>query len=168
MSSEGLKYENEPWGNQNLYQSFGPYFHNKLKSNMILNVGVIAGTPDMVYSVSSLIYQLSLGRPIPIVDQAVYNYICTLYPFNDNCLVMKNKDDWAIQLGTTEKAVEAGYGDLGQKYSKDMTSYYELYEDDQPVICDDNIVRNKKGVPYTIVHQWDRIPQLKEAFETGE
>jgi len=164
-SSEGMKYENEPWGNQNLYQSFGPYFHNTMKLNMIQNVGVLAGRAREMHSLMTLIYQLSLGRPIPIVDQAVYNFLLTVYLFNIETYFATNEDNWAIQLGTTEMAVASGHGDLGQKYKEDMQSYHMLYEDVQPRIGDDNIVRNSSNVPYCIVHQWDRIPQLKNAFE---
>lgn len=164
VSSEGMRYKNEPWGNQNLLETFGPYFHNILKEHMICNVGTIAGRFDYVKGLLSMIFHLSVNRPIPIVDQAVYNFIINTPPYNKDSLFTTNSMGWAIQLGTTLGAVEAGKGDLGVMLKADPDKYKEIYEDDQPVIRD-GLVRTVSGVPYCIVHQYDRIPDLKVVME---
>ena len=166
-SSEGMKYKNEPWGNQNLYQSFGPYFHNILKERMIYNVGTIAGEAEIMKSLFLLLFQLSINRPIPIVDQAVFNFLVSIYPFQNNTYFAANYDSWAIQLGTTIEAVKAGAGDLGKEIVNNpskLIEYQMKYEDIQPVI-DDAFIKNKENELYTIVHQWDRIPSLKSKIE---
>ena len=163
-ASEGMRYKNEPWGNTNLFQSFGGYFHNKLKDNYIFNVGVIAGTQIYVTSLMLMIFQMSLGRPIQIVDQAVYNFILDLPVIKKYTQFTYATDSWAINLGTTLEAVKAGSGDLG-KYASDpvgMKEYMMNYEDVQPKILDDGSVVNDKGLKYAVVHQWDRVPALKE------
>ena len=33
VASEGLKYKDESWGNENLLQAYGPYIHNIFKEN---------------------------------------------------------------------------------------------------------------------------------------
>lgn len=167
-SSEGIRYMNEPWGNDNLYQSFGPHFYEKLKRNYIYNVGVIAGNIQYVHSILSLIFQLSLGRPIPVVDQAVYNYLLSVHPFNKNTFHSTHSDCWAAQLGTTREAVKAGAGDLGQQYKNDpnfLTKYNLTFEDTQPSYEADGTVVNDRNEPYCIVHQWDRVPDLKKKIE---
>lgn len=163
-ASEGMRYKNEPWGNTNLFQSFGGYFHSKLKENYIFNVGVIAGSYTHVKSMMLMIFQLSLGRPIQIVDQAVYNFILDLPVIKKDTQFTYGSDSWAINLGTTLEAVKAGSGDLG-KYAQDskgMKEYMMNYEDIQPKILDDGSVVNDKGVKYAVVHQWDRVPALKD------
>ena len=39
FSSESILYKDEPWGNQNLLDTYGPYVHDIFKENEIYNVG---------------------------------------------------------------------------------------------------------------------------------
>lgn len=167
-SSEGIRFLNEPWGNNNLYQAMGPYFHQRMLSSPIYNVGVIGGYYPQVRALSLMIYQMSLGRPIGIVDQAVYNFLLSEYPYSTNTLFTKNTDAWAINLGTSLGAVKSGSGEIGQKYSNNIDKYASLYEDVQPKITDDGTVTLPDGTPFCIVHQWDRITTLKEKFSTKD
>lgn len=164
-SSEGMKYKNEPWGNDNLLQTFGPFFHNHLKEGFIFNVGTIAGDLPTVKSLMLLIFQLSINRPIPVVDQAVYNFILRLHPWIADTYLANNSDNWAIQLGTTIDAVRAGKGDLGALYMRKASDYESLYEDNQPKYNLEMNVVNLDGERYCIVHQWDRVPFLKMTIE---
>ena len=164
-SEEGMKYKHEPWGNQNLHDTFGPFFHNILKEASIKNVGVIAGDLNYVRSLLVLLFQMSINRPIAIVDQAVFNFIIALDPYNYDTLFTTNKDAWAIQLGTTKEAVRAGGGDLGAVYRNKLQDYEKLYYDMQPVFTADGEVINADQKKFCIVHQWDRIPFLKALIE---
>jgi len=163
-SSEGMRYKNEPWGNKNLLDSFGPYFHNILKEEMIYNVGTIAGDFQTVKGLMSFIFHLSINRAIPIVDQAVFNFVINQPPFLFDTYFSGNKDGWAIQLGTTLGAVESAKGDLGAIFKDDPAKYQEMYEDEQPVI-EDGVVKNSEGKRFCIVHQYDRVDGLKEKIE---
>ena len=163
-SSEGMRYKNEPWGNQNLLEAFGPFFHNILKEKTIYNVGTLAGEFETLKGLLSFIFHLSVNRPIPIVDQAVFNFILNQPPFCFDTLLTNNSDAWAIQLGTTIGAVESGKGDLGMMFMSDPSKYQEIYEDNQPVI-EDGVVKNTEGTPYCIVHQYDRVNGLREQIE---
>jgi hypothetical protein len=167
-SSEGLRYENEPWGNANLFQAFGAFFHKNLKRNFIQNVGVLAGTARYMESLMIFIFQLSLGRPVPIVDQAVYNFLINQSPFFEDTFFSTNAENWAIQLGTTIEAVKAGSGEIGKSYKENpsfLAKYNMNFEDVQPKISDEGLVTTHGGFPYTIVHQYDRIPSLREKIE---
>lgn len=167
-SSEGMRYKNEPWNNKNMLDTFGPYFHNALKEKTIFNVGVIAGDSNFVRDLLLSIFQMSINRPVPIVDQAVYNFLLNLTQYNVSTLCTDNTEDWAVQLGTTLEAVKSGKGDLGMTYGSDPTKhiiYQTLFEDIQPTITEDGLVINNGGQPYHIVHQYDRVPFLKEKIE---
>lgn len=166
-SSEGLAYKHEPWGDKNLLDTFGSYLYDRYKDRLIHNVGTIAGTAYEVTDLVLLLFQLSINRPISVVDQAVYNFIINLEQFVHEIKFTTNADDWAVQLGTSQAAIEAGAGDIGQmvKVNKDLLEdYKEVYQDVQPVI-DNHLVKNPSGDEYCIVHQWDRIPQLKKHIE---
>lgn len=165
-SSEGMRYKNEPWNNNNLIESFGPHFYEKMKDNIIYNVGTIAGDFVLVKGLLSFIFHLSVNRPIPIVDQAVYNFILNQDPFKMDTMFTNNSDAWAIQLGATHGAVLSGKGDLGMMMKNDPnpSRYFDLYEDNQPVV-EDGIVKTIDGVPYAIVHQYDRVNGLREEIE---
>jgi hypothetical protein len=159
-SSEGMSYKNETWNNQNLYETFGPFFHNLYKEKMIFNVGTIAGDFDYVKSLLFLIFQMSINRPIPIVDQAVYNVLINATPWFEDTLMTSNEAGWAVQLGTTLNAVESGKGDLGVKYKTDIESYLRLYEDLQPSLKNGYVV-NHNDEKFCIVHQYDRTLDWK-------
>lgn len=166
-SSEGMKYKNEPWGNQNLLETFGPFFHNMLKDSYIFNVGVIAGEFLTVKGLMLLLFQMSINRPIPIVDQAVYNFLIQNPPFSTETFLTNNSDGWAIQLGTTLEAVKAGSGDLGLNFGTDPTKHmmYQMnYGDNQPKF-ENGIVKTNEGKPFVVVHQYDRIPSLKAEIQ---
>lgn len=158
VSSEGLRYKDEPWGYNNFGETFGPFFQKVFEEAEICNVGVIGGRLSYVRDLLLMIFQMSLNRPITIVDQAVFNFLLNTQPYmHENVLTTVN-DDWAIQLGTTLEALNAGSGDIGkneeakQKYETNFLGF-------QPVI-DGAKVTNSAGETYTIVHQWDRIPAL--------
>ena len=166
--SEGLRYKNEPWGNQNLHDAFGPYFHNLLKDEYIYNVGVLAGKFSHMKGLLSFIFHMSVIRPIPVVDQAVFNMIINTEPWKLDTYFVTMEDDWTVHLGTTIEAVKAGSGDLGKTLGDNPTNLlkYQLsYEDKQPVIDENGIVYNERKMPYTIVHQYDRILFLKNQIE---
>lgn len=164
-SSEGMRYKNEPWSNNNLLETFGPFFHDKLKERFIFNVGVVAGDFEYVKGLMLMIFQMSINRPIPIVDQAVYNFLINTPPYNSDTLFVRCADNWAINLGTTVEAVKCGSGDLGLNFKDKVDEYLKLFEDEQPVI-DNGIVKNSKGEPYCIVHQYDRVRSTSEHVKT--
>lgn len=165
-SSEGLAYKDEPWGSKNLLDTFGPLVYDEFNDRLIYNVGTIAGFSEEVRDLLLQIFFQSVNRPIPIVDQAVFNFLINLHPFEDEILKTTNESGWAIQLGTTKAAIEAGAGDIGMivKQNPEMLNrYLEVYQDIQPQINGDSVTTGYEA--YTIVHQWDRVPAVKEIVE---
>ena len=162
-AGEGLKYKDEPWGNGNYFQAFGPFFHNRMKENEIYNVGVIAGTHEIVRDLLLLLLQLSVNRPIPIVDQAAYNFLLQIDTFKENTLLTSNDSGWAVNLGTTLGAIASGAGDIGQKNDPTAQLLYQTkYLCEQPIIDEDGNVCNSKNIPFRIVHQYDRVTGLAD------
>lgn len=167
-SSEGLKYEDEPWGNNNLKEAFGPFFHNIYKNTLIHNVGTIAGEMAYVRDLMFMIFQMSINRPIPIVDQAVYNVLLQKKPLKEYVKFTTNENAWAIQLGTTAEAVKSGFGDIGMSVAQNpsnMILYQAKYQDEQPIFNEDGFVANQRGDKFVIVHQYDRTSWKQKIME---
>lgn len=162
-AGEGLKYKDEPWGNNNYLQAFGPFFHNQIKETEINNVGVIAGYHETVRDLLLMLLQLSVNRPIPIVDQAVYNFLLSIDTFKKKTMFTGNDSGWACNLGTTLGAIASGAGDIGQKNDPTAQLLYQTkYLCSQPNIDDDGVVTTSNGIPFRIVHQYDRVAGLAE------
>lgn len=166
-SSEGMTYKDEPWNNLNIRETFGEFLYTTFREYDICNVGIISGFYDEVRDFLLFLFEQCINRPIPIVDQAVYNFIINQLPFKSEILVTTNESAWAAQLGVTKGAIEAGAGDIGFSVKRNpslLNEYLKLYKDEQPVI-EDAIVKNHNGEKFCMVHQWDRIPSLKEKIE---
>lgn len=163
-SSEGLAYKDEPWGNQNFLDAFGPFFHERFKDNLIYNVGTIAGHYEDLRDFTSILLHMCSNRRIKVCDQAVFNFLVEHEPFKSEVLKTTNDTGWAIQLGTTEHAILAGAGEIGRNVQADpskLDDYRKAYQDVQPVIKGHKVF-TPANVEYCIVHQWDRVPQLAE------
>lgn len=167
-SSECLVYKNEPWGHRNLLETFGPFFQKALENNVIFNVGVIAGRQYHVAGLLLNIFQMSLNRPVAVVDQAVYNLILQDANYSNHTFYTSNVDGWAVQLGTSPQVVNAGAGDIGKRFENTyVTAEQYGYLSTVPDIdCTNGIVNidAKSKKPFCIVHQYDRFPALKQAI----
>jgi hypothetical protein len=64
FSSESMKYKDEPWGDQNLRETFGTQIYEDFKDNTIYNVGVLAGRGYAMKDLCMNIFTSCLGRPI--------------------------------------------------------------------------------------------------------
>lgn len=144
IASEGLKYKDEPWGSRNLYQAYGPYVYDKFKDNEIYNVGTFGGFSEYVKDMVFNIFTNAINRPIPIVDQAVFNVLINTQPFKD---ISVSTVDWACEAGTVADP-----------------SKIESFRPN--LLCDEPKVENGlvtyNDVPFSIVHQYDRVPEWKK------
>jgi hypothetical protein len=151
FASESIKYKDEPWGRENLTQCYGQGIYEDFKNNTIFNVGVLAGRG---YAMRDLVLQLflnCLNRPIPIVDQAVFNVMISRHPYLTTSQYMKSEDGWACQLGTTADPSK-------------IDSFRPFLLEPSPKLESDKVVTSE-GIEYTIVHQYDRVPEWKKVIE---
>ena len=148
IASEGLKYKDEPWGNENLFQTYGQYVHNEFKENEIFNVGTFGGESEYVKDMVFHIFTNGVNRPIPIVDQAVFNVLINTQPFKD---VVTKTTQWAAELGTIMDPSK-------------ITSFRPNLLFPEPVF-EDGLLKDWTGQIFPIVHQYDRVPVLKEFIQ---
>ena len=144
VASEGLKYKDEPWGNENLLQAYGPYVYEHFKDNEIFNVGTFGGESEYVKDMVFNIFTNAINRPIPICDQAVFNVLINTQPFKG---VVTKTMQWAAELGTIMDPSKIN------SFRPNLLYPEPTFEDG---------VLKLEGTPYPIVHQYDRVPELKK------
>ena len=146
--SEGMMYKDEPWGNENLMQSYGPYVHEMFKNNEIYNVGTIGGHAEYVKDLVFNIFMNAINRPIPICDQAVYNVLLSTQPYKDVTVFAKQLDGWACQAGTTVDPSK-------------IESFRPFLTEKEPTFRNGKVL-TADGKEFVIVHQYDRVPEWKQ------
>jgi hypothetical protein len=151
FSSESMLYKDEPWGDQNLLETYGHMVHNIYKNNEIFNVGVLAGTGSAMRDLAINIFTSATNRPIPICDQSTFNFMVSMSPYRETSLYKRSEDGWACQLGTTVDPSK-------------IHQFKPLLLEPSPTIKGD-IVTTSKGTPYYIVHQYDRVPEWRKLIE---
>jgi hypothetical protein len=149
-SCESLKYKDEPWGNDNLQTSF-PTIYDKLKDQPIWNCGVQAGEPNTMRDLWFSIYNLCKGTHIPNPDQAAYNVLLNLEPYKSITKFTMSEDFWAAQLGTTMDPLK-------------MHTFLPNLLEPQPIF-DGEYLTTSTGKIFSVIHQYDRVPILKDFFE---
>ena len=151
FASESIRYKNEAWGNQNLLETYGQYIYEKFKDKEIYNVGVLAGTGSAMRDLCINIFTAAINRPIPICDQSTFNFMISQHPYIDTSKYMKSEDGWACQLGTT------GDPSKIEQFKPHLLEKTPIFEDGK--------VWTSHGHEFTIVHQYDRVPEWRKVIE---
>ena len=151
FSSESMRYKDEPWGDQNLRETFGPQIYEDFKNNTIFNVGVLAGRGYAMKDLMMNIFASCLGRPIKICDQSTFNFLISRHPYLKSSIYSKSEDGWACQLGTTADPSK-------------LEQFRPFLLEPSPKMEGDKVLTSE-GIEYTIVHQYDRVPEWKKVIE---
>jgi hypothetical protein len=142
-SSEGIRYKNESWGADNMLNGFGPLVYETAKEWTIYNVGVVAGLSEQMMGLFITLYNMTHQRYIPS-DQSAYNILVN-QTMKGNFLPTTHDDDWACQCGTVA--------------DPSKPHLWNVLDEPRPKI-QSNMVINEEGVPFTIIHQYDRNPTI--------
>ena len=151
FSSESMKYKDEPWGNQNLLETFGPQIYEDFKKNTIFNVGVLAGQGYAMKDLMMNIFASCMHRPIKICDQSTFNFLISQHPYLSTSMYTKSEDGWACQLGTTADPSK-------------IDQFRPFLLEPSPKMEGDKVLTSE-GIEYIIVHQYDRVPEWKKVIE---
>lgn len=149
VSSEGLAYGDEPWNTGSMREAFGgaiaEYMHNRL----VWNCGTIAGEFAAMRDLALNLYLLS--KTVTYADQSALNVLLSLGPYAGHTLFDEGALGWACQAATmvrTSRGPELSYRFQGLE-----------------PLFDGHRVFTASGRPFCIVHQYDRVPHWKVAFE---
>ncbi len=151
FASESMRYKDEPWGNQNLLETYGQYIYDKFKHNTIYNVGVLAGRGYAIRDLTINIFTAAINRPIPICDQSTFNFMISQEPYRSTSLYMNSEDGWASQLGTTADPSK-------------IEQFRPFLLEAEPKMIDGKVTTSE-GKEFTIVHQYDRVPEWRKVIE---
>ena len=153
-SCESLLYQHEPWGNENMANSF-PWLYGKMKIQPIWNCGVQAGRPAVMRDLWINIYLMSLASQaatkVPNPDQAAYNVLLNLEPYKRLTKFSMSEDGWACQAGTSIDPAK-------------MHTFGPHLLEPQP-LWDGQWATTSSGQKHAVLHQYDRIPDWKPAVE---
>jgi len=155
VACESIRYKDEAWGTNNLMKSFGALIHEECNENLIYNAGTISGKFDTMIDLFLNIYMISNSTQHFIEggggpDQAALNVLLNMKSYKDITNFAMSEDGYAAQLGTTGPQIAKNYGD-------------KLVEK-SPILKDDMICTSE-GIPFSIVHQYDRVPEWKKMIE---
>lgn len=141
VPSEAVTYENEAWNRNNLLSNYGPYVYEYLlKEKFACNVGTFACKGNIARDLCLILYLMSNNTGH--ADQPSFN-ILTNTLLKDKSQWVDYKDSWALQIGAI------------------------INELDNHVDYRDGILYPKNSsTPYAIVHQYDRVNNLKSQIDS--
>ena len=149
-TSEAIKVKDEPWNRDNIIKCFGQMFYEQIQDQEILNVGILAGKAEYIKDLCAALFQLSLNRADWVADQAAYNIMMNWKQYNQT-YIARLKDAWACNLHVTNKP--------------DQLEQFGPYLLEARPTFKDGLVVNENDEPFHIVHQYDRVPELKKHYE---
>ena len=168
LGSENLLYKDEPWGANNMKQSFGQYFYEQMQDKEIYCAGVIGGTMECIKDFCLNLWLICRGAAPQIPggggpDQAAMNIMIDMEHLTYLVKRTTPAEEWVVHAGTSMPAIKAGSGGIGEAYSKDPNMTLPFVENIEYNVIDGCVVAN--GNKLTIVHQWDRVPEWKQLVE---
>lgn len=152
VGSESLKYKDEQWGKNNLIESFGDFTYDRCKDNLIYNCGTVSGEWKTMSELFLNIYLMCIGSPNSTPDQAALNVLLSLEIYKNITKFTPSEEAWACQAGTT--------------VDNKVTSINKNNLTEPKPYLDGDIVKTSTGIPFTLIHQYDRIPGWKSILET--
>lgn len=151
VGCESLAYKDEQWGKNNLIESFGDYIYERCKDNLIFNCGTMAGDWKAMSELFLNIYLLCMGSPNQTPDQAALNTLLSFDVYKNITRFTMSEDAWACQAGTT---VDIKVVSINKQNLVEPQPYLDV-----------DVVKTSKGIPFALVHQYDRIPEWKSVLE---
>lgn len=164
VGNEGLTYEDEPWSKNNFICVMGNNLYEEKKKSFIKCAGVVGGNREILRELFLSIYMTSLGlQQYPKggggPDQTVMNVILGMKPWDK----FVRCDSGIYHAGTSRYAIESGKGEIGHQYiqSSDKETFMKDFINKstqlQAVLKDGKIVSAETGLPFPILHQYDRV-----------
>jgi hypothetical protein len=170
-TSEGITYNHEDWNGDGLQNQFGESIFERYKDIEALCSGIIAGRKKIIIGLFNTIYDLAFfaQQPDGFIDQHFYN-LAIHESYLDFTQISTPEESWNINFGTMVSIpLLSPDWSTGEKteynnYDRKRTGSYidnMLYPIPQFI---DGKVCNELGVPYTIVHQYNRYPLWGETL----
>lgn len=159
VGSECLAFKDEPWGNENMFNSFPRFVYEIMKEKTIYNCGTFSGSMAEMHDLFLAIYLLSIGSSVHNPDQAAINILLNMKPWSDITRFCDMQSGYAVQLGTVAdpNKLEAFRPNLLEH------KLPTLHEPTGTVFLSHNDGEDK--IIPAIVHQYDRIPSWNKIID---
>lgn len=154
LGSEGITIENEHWNRRVITKSFGAHI-NEIVKNDVFCAGIMMGTVSVICDLMLMIYNFTKfikNEDSEGVDQGALNVILGTHYFKEKLQVTTTSESFVVHCavsGPTELFIPWGFKN---NYKYDLPSF------------DGKNVVNKDGVPYCIVHQYNRVKEWDKFF----
>jgi hypothetical protein len=148
--SEAIKIKDEAWNRDNIIKNFGHYFYSDVCESPVYNVGILAGTTAYIKDLCFALFQMSSNRPDWVADQAAYNMILNYMPWSNVAVKLELSHGWALNAHVTNKP--------------DQLEQFGPYLLEERPYMENGTVYNSQGKPFTIVHQYDRVPEWMQYY----
>ena len=137
-----------------MQECYGPDVWKAYRDKLIYNAGTIAGEFSSMMDLCLQVYLMSPGERVPYSDQQALNLLLGSKVYREMTCFASSEDGWACQAGTTADP------NLLPKVRRYLTGPSPSF--------DGEFVRTAAGEIFTLVHQYNRIPQwnmiLKEKY----
>jgi hypothetical protein len=154
VGCESLRFEDEPWSARTMQECYGPHIWEASRRQLIYNAGTIAGEFRTLIDLCLQVYLMSPGDRVPYSDQQALNLLLGSVAYREKTCFASSEDGWACQAGTTADP------DLLPTVHQYLTSPVPSF--------DGEFVRTARGEIFTLVHQYNRVPDwnipLKEKY----
>ena len=145
VGCESLRFEDEPWGAQTMLECYGPHVWEAHRRQLIYNAGTIAGEFRTMIDLCLQVYLLSPGDRVLYSDQQALNLLLGSAVYQDITCFASSEAGWACQAGATADP------NLLQKVRDRLTCPSPSF--------DGEFVRTAAGQIFTLVHQYNRVPE---------
>jgi len=149
--SEGIQLQHEPWNAKFMYDGFGPIVYEKFKTVPVINCGTIAGRSVYFKDFELILFSLAernLRFNMDCIDQTSLTVLAYTVAKHD-AVIVDHDEGWACQCGVMLDP---------QK----VDAFRPHFISPEPVVKD-GLVYTSKGKLFSIVHQYDRVPELSKA-----
>ena len=147
-TSEAIKLIDEEWANVNCGTSF-PTEWEHIKHHPSYCAGVVVGDRLHMRDLFNEIYRWTFTsqNKEQLTDQAAFNVIIHLQHVSNNIQFANQNNGLAVHMGIS--------------WVKRHILQHKVLEE-PPFVTEDGTVVNLDGMPWPIVHQYDRDPKLKQ------
>lgn len=149
LGSEGITIENEHWNRGVISKSFGAHINEIIKKDVYC-AGVIMGRVGVICDLMLMIYNFTKfikNEDSEGVDQAALNVLLSTEHFNQKLQTTTTSENFVVHCavsGPTELFIPWGFK---KNYKYDLPQF------------DGKNILNKDGIPYCIVHQYNRVKE---------
>jgi FkbM family methyltransferase len=146
-SSESIKIKDENWNKYQFYAALGHDIAKSLEDYEVQNVGILAGSTEMILKISKYLYYEGLKATNSTADQPLFMH--KVYTeLKDETLFSNLEDAWSLNCGV-----------IACDRTENEFKNYLIHK--PPYMDKDNIIRNHKHEEIYIIHQYDRSSAWK-------